>query len=405
MNLLHPISNSQWGFQSRKSTTSALLQTTHKWLEALDNGKEVGAVFFDLHKAFDSVPHRALLEKLKAIHLNEHIIKWICSYLTNRKQHVIINGESSPPSSVISGVPQGSVLGPLLFIIYINDLAEIKLSSGSHLTVYADDILLYKEISDYNQFNLLQNDIDAIAKWVTDNHLKFSTSKCKFMLVSTKRNLGLPYPTLSIRDSPLENVDSFKYLGVEISNDLSWSKHIKSICTKARKLLGLLYRKYYRVAHQSTLLRLYLSIIRPHLEYASPVWSPHLQKDIDALESVQKFALRICAKRWDQSYAELLDYFSVMTLTTRRTYMDLVMIFKIIHKLVIFQTSILPQRLHHHNLRSQRPSYIQPPKTRTNYFYKSFIPRTVNLWNYLPIHMTTAQSLQHYKELIRAHVH
>ena len=234
-------------------------------------------MFFDLKKAFDSVPHRALLDKLKSLQLNDHILKWVCDYLKDRKQRVVVNGEISETLPVLSGVPQGSVIGPLLFLIYIDDVLRVPLSEGSRLTVYADDMLLYKPISCQEDFAALQNDIDKLEFWTATNQLQFNTSKCKYMVVSRKRAGILP-PPLTLQGQLLQQVDHFKYLGLLLSSDLSWSSHVENICNKARKLLGLLYRQYYQLAEPNTLLQLYLSLIRPHLEYASPVWNPYLRK-------------------------------------------------------------------------------------------------------------------------------
>ena len=142
----YPIALQQWGFQAKKSTVSALLDVFHNWSIALDQGYEVCAVFFDLQKAFDSVPYRPLIEKLKAIDLNPFLLKWICSYLTDRSQHVVLNGVSSPTCKILSGVPQGSVLGPLLFLIYINNSVEETMLDGNFITLYADDMLLFRVI-------------------------------------------------------------------------------------------------------------------------------------------------------------------------------------------------------------------------------------------------------------------
>ena len=151
-----PLSNCQWGFQSGKSTVSALLDTTYTWFQLLEKNEEVGAVFFDFKKTFDSVPHSQLLSMLEEIGLNPCIVSWIHSYLAKREQYVMLNGVSSNVLPVTSGVPQWSILGPLLFLIYIDDISKIPLSPGSRLVLYADDILLYHPISSTSDYHALQ---------------------------------------------------------------------------------------------------------------------------------------------------------------------------------------------------------------------------------------------------------
>ena len=188
------------------------------------------------------MPHQPLLDKLRRLGLDPHITTWIHNYLAERYQKVVLNGECSQVSHVVSGVPQGSILGPLLFLIYIDDITDIALSPESKLVLYADDILLYRIISSRSDFNLLQNDIDAISNWASSNFMAFNESMCKLMQILHKRNPTTPISPLLLNGLQLETVPSFKYLGVLISSDLSWSQHIESVCSKARKILGLIYR-------------------------------------------------------------------------------------------------------------------------------------------------------------------
>ena len=182
----HPLSNMQWGFQPGKGTVTALLSTTHEWFLDLEAGKEVCSVFFDLRKAFDSVPHRELVEKLRKLCIDPSLLIWIKNYLTGRHQKVVVGGEESSTTPVTSGVPQGSILGPLLFLIYIDDVTGVPLSEGTKLVLYADDMLLYRTIDHPEDYASLQEDINSVNTWVQDNYLNFNVAKCKYMLLSRK---------------------------------------------------------------------------------------------------------------------------------------------------------------------------------------------------------------------------
>ena len=245
---------------------TALLSVTQEWLSALEHGHELCAVFFDYRKAFDSVPHQPLLEKLESLGFDAHILHWVTNYLTNRSQKVVVNGQSSPSAPVISGVPQGSVLGPLLFLIYINDLTKINLRDGAKLTLYADDVLLFRTINSPEDFVALQEDIDKVESWSCANFLALNRDKCKYMVVSRRRTASTPSQPLLLDNHPLDQVKMFKYLGVLLSHDLSWGEHVQSVCSRARKILGLLYRRFYNNAPSHSLLQLYLSLVRPHLD-------------------------------------------------------------------------------------------------------------------------------------------
>ena len=271
LEIYSPISLYQWGFQPKKSTTAALLEVYNTWAMAVDKGKEVCAVFFDLKKAFGSVPHRSLVAKLESIGLNKYILRWIIFYLSNRLQYVVLNGEKSPTHMVKSGVPQGSVLGPLLFLIYINDSTQEPISIESVMNLYADDTLLYRVISSPNDYVKLQNDINTYTEWVDKNKLTLNANKCKYMVISKLKSRALSPQAVTLFNQPMLRVSAYKYLGVIISDDLSWALHIEEISSKARKLVGMLYRNFYRWSSSDALLKLYLSLIHPHLEYAVQV--------------------------------------------------------------------------------------------------------------------------------------
>ena len=216
-----PLALQQWGFRSGRSTVSALLDVTHKWLQSMDIGKEVCAVFFDLRRAFDSVPHRSLLEKLKATGINEYLLSWLYAYLHGREQSVVLDGKTSSTIPVLSGVPQGSVLGPLLFLIYINDSASEQLNLGTYITMYADDLLLHRDINCSDDYLKLQQDVNTISNWVDTNRLTLNSKKCKFMIVSRRRGRSVPSCTLCLNDQPMDRVSHYKYLGVILTDDLS----------------------------------------------------------------------------------------------------------------------------------------------------------------------------------------
>ena len=394
------LSNRQWGFLPGKGTVTALLSTTHSWFQFLENNKDVCAVFLDYRKAFDSVPHRPLLEKMSQLSINEKIIQWVSSYLSNRQQSVVLNGATSDPANVLSGVPQGSVLGPLLFIIYVNDLASIQLSQGSEIILYADDLLLFRPISTITDYTALQNDIFALEQWTTNNSLQFNASKCNYMFISRRKNPTVPANQLVLSNVPLERVDVFKYLGLLLTADLSWTRHIETICARAKRIVGMLYRQYYHNVGYNTMRCLYLSLVRPHLEYACSVWDPHTQGSIDALEKVQKFALRMVTKSWDAGCDELNNLVNLPTLQHRRLQLNLCQLYKIIHGLSYFPDNIFIPRQNYYSCRSSNNMAFVRPFAHTNAFLYSYVPHTIKSWNSLSPTLVNAVSLSSFKHLL-----
>ena len=214
-------------------------------------------MLFDISKAFDSVPHVLLLQKLSSININPYIIRWIQSYLTHRTQYVAINGTESPALPVVSGVPQGSVLG----LLYINDVTCVVYNGK--IIIYADDIALYEVIHSPNDFILVQQNINSICAWVDQNSLLLNTLKCCYLLFSRKPTPTLPSSPLLVNNTVLHMAKEFKYLGVTFPLDASWTSHINTICLKTRKLVGMLFRKFYCYTDSHSLLKLYLSTVCP----------------------------------------------------------------------------------------------------------------------------------------------
>ena len=185
-------------------------------------------------------------------------------------------------------------------------------------------------------------------------------------------------------------MDSYKYLRILLSSGLSWTQHIQSTCGKARKLISLIYQHFYQCSNSESLFQMYISLVRPHLEYASQVWNPNKAGEINSLEDVQKFALRMCAKHWDSGYDDLLQLFSLSSLQQHRLYLDLSTMFKIVHGLFYFHQNKYAELLH---LLSKLPEF--QGHSHTNYlsvhmhtcFYNSFVPRTIRNWNMFTAHV------------------
>ena len=396
LNLCHPISNQQWGFTAGRSTIGALLSTVHDWFKLLEEGKDICAVFLDYRKAFDSVPHRTLIEKLEGIGVNPYIIAWLSDYLTSRKQRVVVDGSMSSPTDVFSGVPQGSILGPLLFLIYIDGVTEVELSNNSRLVLYADDVLIYSPISCHTDCQLLQHDINTICAWSIEQHLTLNPQKCKFTTISRKRKPTTTPFTFKLNNFPMEEVDQFKYLGVLFCHNLSWSPHITATCAKAKKILGLLYRRFYNHSSSECLKQLYLSLVRPHLDYAAQVWDPYLQKDVQLLENTQKFALKLISHNWSTSYQDLLSLSDLPTLSTRRLHLKLSQVYKIVYNLCHFPDHIFEER-QAYSERLRRPRTLHQPFAHSNAYLNSFVPSSVQAWNNLTEQQVTCPSLKSFK--------
>ena len=277
------LSSKQYGFISGRSTVTQLLRYLDKCVETMVKGGVTDTIYLDFAKAFDTVPHERLLGKLKAYGIDGAILTWIKAFLTGRTQVVKVNGEDSIPAPVISGIPQGSVLGPLLFVIYINDLPE---TLSSDVFLFADDTKIFREIKSIQDSTALQHDIDLLEQWTKKWLLDFNIKKCHVLTLGKLENVKHTQ-RYCLSGNELEHVFEEKDLGVTFDADLKFEDHISAKVLKANAIAGLIRRSFsFLDAHLFK--RLYTTFVRPHLKYAQSVWAPHSQKQIDQLERVQK---------------------------------------------------------------------------------------------------------------------
>ncbi len=276
--------NCQFGFRPQSSTQEALLSVTHQWHELLTTHKHVSAVFFDIKKAFDSVPHALINSSLQKAGISGSLLLWTQDYLSSRQQRVVLDGTASELASVTSGVPQGSILGPLFFNIFMDSIAKVPLSTNAKLILYADDILLFKPTSTTEDANHLQDDVNSILDWMKSHGLSPNLSKTRLLPI-TRFHRTQPV-NLTIEDHPIALCTSFRYLGVTLTSNLKWSTHIDITCKKVKRQLGMIHRQFHQ-SPPNIRNQIYRSSVLPRLDYCGAVWDPHHHTDIQKLEKVK----------------------------------------------------------------------------------------------------------------------
>ena len=295
------ISVHQYGFMEGRSCITNLLETMDDWSKVADKKKEINCIFLDFKKAFDSVPHERLLLKVKSYGISGKILGWLRSFLSGRIQRVVVNGALSSNENVISGVPQGSVLGPLLFIIYINDLPD---SIKSSVKIFADDTKVYRKIDDISDMHILQEDLNSLQKWAHTWQMNFHPQKCKVL----KINKGAEFSYKMVdkgEDIMLDEVKIEKDLGVQIDSELSFNEQCSSAINRARKIAIIIRRTFVSI-DESMIKPLYTALIRSRLEYGIEVWSPRFKKDSKAIESVQRMVTRMVPSLKELEYGDRL---------------------------------------------------------------------------------------------------
>ena len=240
------LTEEQHGFRQNRSCETQLIATVNDLAEGLNTGNQTDVILLDFSKAFDKVPHVRLCHKLHHLGINGSLLTWIKHFLTNRQQQVVVNGESSSPSLVTSGVPQGTVLAPLLFLCYINDITT---NIYSKIKLYADDVLIYRTINSVADCRNLQDDLNTLQDWALTWQMHFNSSKCEFIRVTNRKKIiEFQY---SIQGDIIREVQNAKYLGVTINNKLSWSNHIHNITSKANSVIGFLRRNFHQCPIQT----------------------------------------------------------------------------------------------------------------------------------------------------------
>lgn len=323
------ISPSQHGFVSGRSPQTNLMEYLHHVVESISNGGQVDTIFTDFSKAFDQVSHNLILQDLENLGVNEVVQKWFRSYLTGRRQFVVIGSTKSDVIIPTSGIPQGSILGPLLFLIFINNLPDTFKSSSSLL--FADDHKLWKKISDTADCTALQDDLDILSNWCRARLLHLNVDKCQKLTISYKQDkIAHDY---IINGKTIETVEVKKDLGVEFEGKLNFKQHIQSITRKCYRMIGFIFRAAKRFKEPNSIIRLYYSYCRSRLEYCCSVWNPNYMKYIDMIERVQKKFTRMLYYKfqWEKpSYKERLKNLGMLSLESRRIQLDEILLLKII---------------------------------------------------------------------------
>ena len=381
-NILSPY---QHGFRSKHSCETQLISFSQEVHDNLEDGQQTDIIVMDFSKAIDKVDHHKLTLKLNRLGINNEVTNWVHSFLNSRTQQVVVDGHTSDNLPVLSGVPQGSVLGPCLFLSYITDLPD---SVKSKVRLFADDTIVYLTISSTRDAQTLQKDLELLETWEKDWSMEFNPDKCEVLSISRKRKpIIFPY---KLHNIPLKFADAAKYLGVTISKNLTWTNHINNVTSKAKNSLRFIQRNV-RTTNQKVKETAYKTYVRPQLEYCSVVWHPWQKYLIYQIEQVQRSAARYVFYDYDRysSVSKMLTQLQWQTLEQRRNINAVTMLYKIQNNLVNVD--------HHHLTHTRNLNYLRP-HSRTLYHQHSFFPRTIRLWNSLPLHVQSSSTLNIFTE-------
>jgi len=383
------LKESQHGFRRGRSCLTNLLAFLDKVTGIVDDGESVDVIFLDFAKAFDKVPHHRLLKKLTSHGIGGKLREWISQWLSGRTQRVSLNGTVSSWQEVTSGVPQGSVIGPVLFLIYINDLED---GIEQWILKFADDTKMFARINNTQDAVKMQNDLDRIVQWSHEWQMLFNVLKCKIMHIGKKNSCH----SYQMNGATLESVSEERDLGVIISKDLKVSNQCAQAYSKANKMLGLINRTIQH-KNEEVMINLYKALVRPHLEFCTVAWSPYYQKDKALIEKIQHRFTKMIYSLRNKSYEDRISHLGLWTLEERRNRADLIEVFKMHHglsKLVVgtFFDKTQSDRTRGHSLK------LVKHHCRTDLRQHFFSERVVSRWNRLSEDAVTATSLNVFKK-------
>ena len=393
-NSMSLFSNHQHGFRGKRSTETQLLECLNDWTSFLNNGEPVDIFYLDISKAFDTVSHPKLIFKLAKYGITGKFLKWIESFLSGRKQAVRVNDAVSCYEPVCSGVPQGSVLGPLLFLLYINDLPDV--CKNSSLKMFADDSKVYFKCGTPSDRRKLFTDVYNVFEWFEQNQLKVAVEKCAVLHLGTS-NPCFPY---RINGSVIPSVNTVKDIGIIMSDNMKFSIHCENVASKAFKMSNMFFRAF-KSRNLDFVRSFFVTYVRSLIENGSSVWNPHLMKDIRLLESVQrKFTKRIPALK-SLNYSTRLSIMKLDSLEGRRLYKDMTFCYNIINGYVDIEFDEFFQFADSGLRRNRHSQTLKVPNCKINSRKYNFSSRVVSCWNSLPQRVIDSRSTDVFKRSIR----
>lgn len=400
------LSKYQFGFRQKHSTNHALITIVEKIARALDNKQQVIGVYLDFRKAFDTVDHQILLSKLQKYGIRGKTLEWFQSYLHNRTQYVEYNNSHSTVKHISMGVPQGSILGPLLFLIYVNDISDV--SDKLYSILFADDTNVFIEGSNLNNLiNTLNEELHKLTMWLDSNKLTINLSKTHYMIFHRSRIKQSNDATINVllNNTPIMKVNSTKFLGVIIDNKLNWTEHILAVKRKIARGLAILC-KIRKKLDKRVLKQMYYSYIECHLIYCIEIWGNTNKTNITSLFRLQKKAIRLITYSHYRAHTEqLFMSLNILPLLKLVQYRIAIMMFKFSNnELPIALTPLFVYNNNTHNYNTRTGNLLRPTRANTEHMYKSFSAQSVHIWNEISHRINTEVSLCSFKHLLRKYL-